>query len=181
MLFQFNISLTEEDYLVFNSFHSFDSAHGKKQIRKTRVFFVLTMVILMALVILMLGWTTFSISYAIILGLFTVLYMLLFKKILNRNIKNQIKRLKKIGKLPFDPVSTIEFHEDKMIEITAYKHTEQRYDTLERICVVRDCYILLYYSSVGAYILPIPQINVQANQMDLLGFLSQKCNTVEYY
>lgn len=181
MFSQFNIILTEEDYLAFNRFHAFESTHGKKLVRKTRFFFTLAMVVLMALVLLILGWTTFSAIYTISLGIFTMLYMLLFKKIVNWNIKTQIKRLKEIGKLPFEPVSTIEFYEDKMVERTASKRSEQGYDTFERICIVKDRFILLYQSSVGAYILPIPQINEQANLTEIVNFLSQKCKNMEYY
>ena len=181
MLFQIHINLTEEDYVAFNHFHSFDSIHGKKMIRKTRITFIAVMALLMALVVFVLGWTTFSITYATVLGLFIVLYMLLFKKLVKRNIKVQIKRLKKIGKLPFDPESTIELWEDKIVEITPSKRTEQSYNIFERICIVEDRYIYLYYSSVGAYILPMAQVKAQANQADLLSFLSGKCKTMEYY
>lgn len=181
MLFQLNVNLSENDYLDFNNFHSFESTHGKKLIRKTRIFFILTMVFLAALVVLILGWTTFSVIYATLLLLFTLLYMVFFKKVLTRNLKVQIKRLKKIGKLPFDPVSTLEFHEDKMVEITALQRTEQSYSIFERICVVKDRYILLYKSSVSAYILPVLQIKEQLNQEDLIEFLSKKCTNVEYY
>ena len=181
MLFQLNIYLSEEDYLDFNKFHSFESMHGKKLINKTRIFFVLAMIILAALVVLMLGWTTFSVTYAALLLLFTLLYMAFFKKILARNVKTQIKRLKKIGKLPFDPISTLEFYEDKMVEITASRRTEQGYNIFERICVVKDRYILLYHSSVAAYVLPVAQIKAQLNQENLVDFLSKKCSNVEYY
>ena len=181
MLFNLNINLSEDDYLSFNNFHSFESAHGKKLIRKTRIRFIFTMVFLAALVVLILGWTTFSITYAALLLLFTLLYMVFFKKILTRNVKTQIKHLKKIGKLPFDPVSTLEFHEDKMVEITALQRTEQSYSIFERICVVKDRYILLYHSSVAAYILPVAQLNTQLNQEDFMAFLSKKCANVEYY
>ena len=181
MLFQLNINLSEDDYLDFNNFHSFESAHGKKLIRKTRIRFILAMVFLAALVVLILGWTTFSVVYAALLLLLTLLYMLFFKKVLTLNIKTQIKRLKKMGKLPFDPVSTLEFHEDKMVEITALQRTEQSYSIFERICVVKNRYVLLYKSSVSAYILPVTQIEAQLNQEDFIDFLSQKCTNVEYY
>ena len=181
MLFQLNINLSEDDYLDFNNFHSFESTHGKRSIRKTRIFFILTMVFLAALVVLILGWTTFSITYAALLLLFTLLYMVFFKKRLTRNIKVQIKRLKKIGKLPFDPVSTLEFHEDKMVEITALQRTEQSYSIFERICVVKDRYVLLYKSSVSAYILTVLQIKEQLNEEDFIEFLTKKCTNVEYY
>ncbi len=86
-----------------------------------------------------------------------------------------------MGKLPFDPVSTLEFYEDKMVEITASSRTEQGYNIFERVCVVKDRYILLYKSSVGAYILPVAQIKAQLNQENLVDFLSKKCTNVEYY
>ena len=181
MLFNLNINLSEDDYLSFNNFHSFESMHGKKLINKTRIFFVLAMMILAALFLLVMGLTTFSITYAVLLLLFTLLYMVFFKKILTRNVKTQIKRLKKVGKLPFDPVSTLEFYEDRMVEITALQRTEQSYNIFERVCVVKDRYILLYKSSVSAYILPVLQIKEQLNQEDFIGFLSQKCTNVEYY
>ena len=82
MLFQLNIMLTEEDYLAYNNFHSFESAHGKKQIRKSRITIIAIMAFLLVFVVFMLGWTPVSIAYTIALGLFTALYMLLFKKIL---------------------------------------------------------------------------------------------------
>ena len=181
MLFQLNINLTEDDYLAFNNFHSFESAHGKKTLKKTRLFFTLTMVLLAALFVLAVGVTTFSVVYTVLLLLFTLLYMVFFKKILTHNMKAQIKRLKKVGKLPFDPVSTIEFYEDKMVEITSSKRIEQGYSSFERICVVKDRYILLYHSSVGAYILPVAQIKAQVNQENLVDFLSKKCTNVEYF
>ena len=181
MIFRFNITLTEEEYLTFNCFHSFEWAHGKKQIGKTRTLFTLVMAIIIALVVLINGWSTFSIAYAIILALLTAAHMLWYKKIMKHSIKAQIKRLKKIGKLPFDPMSTIEFYEDKMVETTDSKRIEQKYSTFERICVVSGRFILLYYSSVAAYILPFPQIKAQANLEKLLGFLSSKCKVIEYY
>lgn len=181
MHFQLNITLTEEDYLAFNIFHSFESANGKKLIQKSRIFFIGFMALLMVIVLFTFESTTFSIIYATVLGSFTALYMLAFRKILERNMKVQIKRLKKTGKLPFEPVSTLEFYEDTLVEITASKRTEQNYHALERMCVVADRFILLYHSSVAAYILPMPQVKAQTNQDDLLSFLSGKCNTMERY
>ena len=181
MLFNLNINLCEDDYLSFNNFNSFESAHGKKLVKKTRIRFILAMVFLAALVVFILGWTTFSVTYATLLLLFTVLYTLFFKKILTRNTKAQIKQLKKIGKLPFDPVSTLEFYEDKMVEITASSRTEQGYAIFERVCIVKDRYILLYKSSIGAYILPMAQVKEQLNQEDFIAFLAKKCTNVEYY
>jgi len=68
-----------------------------------------------------------------------------------------------------------------MVEITALQRTEQSYSILERICVVKNRYILLYKSSVSAYILPVLQTKEQLDQEDFIEFLSKKCTNVEYY
>jgi len=68
--------------------------HGKKLIHKTRIFFVLAMIILVALFLLVMGLTSFSITYAALLLLFTLLYMVFFKKI-NPEYKSSDKTLKK--------------------------------------------------------------------------------------
>ena len=68
MQFQLNISLTEEDYLSFNYFHMLESIPGKKRIRKARTVFAVIMLALAALVILILGLTTFSLLYALFSG-----------------------------------------------------------------------------------------------------------------
>lgn len=181
MRFQFDITLTEADYWAFNHFHALESAIGKKQINKARICFTAIMAALIVLVSLILGVEPISIVYAVALSIFTLLYVLLFKKIVKHNIKMQIKQLKKTGKLPFDPEVKLEFHEDKWVEIAPGKRTEQSYCALERICITKDRYIFLYISSVSACILPIPQLREQINLQDFLDFISPKCNTVEYY
>ena len=181
MLFRLNINLGEDDYLEFNKFHAFESMHGKKLINKTRFSFVLAMVIIGALFLLVMGLTGFSVTYLALLLLFTLLYAVFLKKIATRNLKRQIKRLKKTGKLPFDPEATLEFHEDKIVEITPSRREEYSYTVLERICVVKDRYILLYKNSVSAYILPMAQVQTQCDQEDLVVFLSKKCAKVEHY
>lgn len=181
MRYHLNITLTEEDYLAFNNFHSLESAAGKKVIRNSRIVFAAVMAALMALFILMVGWTTFSVTYAVLLGLFTVVYTLLFKRILKRNIRAQINRLKKTGKLPFEAAAELEFHEEKIVEITANKRVEQSYDALERICIAGSQYIYLYHSSVNAYIIPVPQLEAQLDRDAFIDFLAQKCSGIERY
>ncbi len=181
MLFKLNIHLNEDDYLSFNHFHSFQSVYGKKIISKTRNIFILTMVILIAIAFLIHGFTAFSVTFAICLLLFTLLYIIFYKKILTLNIKTQIKQLKKSGKLPFDPESTLEFYEDRMVEITPLQRTEQTYNIFERVCVVQDSYILLYKNSASAYIFPVSQIKEQITPEEFIKFLSEKCSIVEYY
>ena len=77
-------------------------------------------------------------------------------------------------------VAMKEFYEDKFVEITPGKHSEQSYDVFERICVFKDQYVFLFYSSITAYVLPISQIRAQISLVDFLSFMSGKCSTIEY-
>lgn len=181
MRYQFNITLTEEDYLAFNNFHSFESHHSKKAIRKARLSYLAAMGILAAIAVLITGFSMLSLLYLGLVASFSLVYMLMFKKILLNNMKNQIKRMKKTGRLPYEAVSTMEFYEDRMAEISPTSRTEESYAVLERLCIVKDRYIFLYRSSISAYILPIAQIQDQVNMEDLITFLSQKCKTTEHY
>lgn len=175
MPFQFDITLTDEDYVAYNCFHAFYSPQGKKNIKRSRIFFI-TVMSLMVLIGL-----TISITFAALLAIVTVVYMVFFQKIVERNIRKQIQRLKKTGKLPFEATTTLEFYEDKMIETTPTARTERTYEKLERICVLEGRYIFLYDSSVTAHIIPINQIGDLDKQAAFICFMSKKCSTVEYH
>ncbi len=181
MFFRFNINLTEEDYLAFSQFTSFESVLGKKQLTKSRIVFIALMAFMVVLLLILCRFTLPAIGFAIFVTLITLIYMLLLKKILTLNIKAQIKRMKKTGTLPCDFESVYEFNEESITETSSTARTEQSYRAIEKICVVKDRYILLYNSSISAYILPIQQIKAQSNADEFLRFISEKCNTVEYY
>ena len=181
MQYQINVALTEDDYLAFNHFHALESTHGKKQVLKSRIFMAAFFTILALIIYFIMGWDTFSIAYITFLGVFGFFYILFFKTIVRRNITKQINRLKKQGKLPFDAYTTMEFYDDKLVEITEKARTERSYDTLERICVMKDQYIFLYQSSITAILLPVPQLRAKADLNEFLNFLSAKCSKIEHY
>ena len=181
MQFQLNISLTEDDYLSFNYFQSLESQQAQKTVKKSRSIFIIAVMALMVLFVVVNGWDSFTATYIVLLSICTIVYSFFFKKLVRRNIKMQVKHLKKTGKLPFDPVSTLEFYEDKVVEITPAKRIEQSYDVLEKICLLPGRYIFLYTSSVGAYILPVYQVNAQLCKDEFWNFISKKCKTIEKY
>lgn len=181
MRFQLDITMTEQDYLAYNCFHSLESRTGKKLLRKSRRVFTAIIVAFGVLYTLMSGWSPDTILYLSFLCIFSLIYLVFFKKVMQFSVKSQIKMLKKVGKLPFDPATKYEFYEDHLVEICPSTRTERGYDALDRVCIVPDRFILLYTSTVGAYILPIAQLSQQVDLEAFLGFLSKKCKTVEHY
>lgn len=181
MVFRFEVLLSEGDYLAFNRFHSFSTREGRRMLWRHRGLFLLMMAGVVGLTFLLLGKSLFSFCYTALLVVFSGIYLVLLRKRMDLYLRGQMKRLKKGGKLPFDPVATLEFYEDKMVEITPTTRTEQSYAAIERVCVDGDRCVYLYNSSVTAIILPIPQIRPQANLEDFLQFLRGKCPRVEKY
>ena len=181
MKYQLNITLTEEDYIAFNYFHAVESQQAQKTVKKSRTVMVCFLLALRAFVVICGGWDTFTVTYVALLLPLTILYAIFFKKLAYRRVKTQVQHLKKMGKLPFDPNSCFEFYDDTLAESTFSKRTEQSYASLERICLLADRYILLYNSSMGAYILPVPQIKAQISYEEFWKFLCLKCNNIEQY
>ncbi|MBQ7817325.1 MAG: hypothetical protein IJ388_00830 [Oscillospiraceae bacterium] len=181
MRFQFDIALTEEDYLAFNYFHHIESADGRKQVQIRRVLFLFFMAIMVALVIIIRGWTVYTTIYTVLMTLFAFVYFLCFNKSAKRSLKAQIEKLSKSGNLPFDPISKMEFYEDHLVDISAKMRIELSYEGIKRMCVVANRYIFLYDGIASAYILPLSQIKEQVNPDDFLRFLLLKSKTIENY
>ena len=181
MKFSLNITLTEEDYLAFNLFHNLQLKQTQKTNNKIRNIFIFAMITLIAITLLTSGWDTFSSTYIPLLLLITIAFALFFKHFILHTVKLQVKTLKKTGKPPYDPNSTLEFYEDKIVEITPNKRIEQSYAVLERVCLLPGRYIFLYTSSVGAYILPVYQVNAQIGKDEFWSFITEKCKNIEKY
>lgn len=181
MCFNVDVILTEEDYLAFNEFLALQSEYGQKMLRKSRVIFLSCIVLCAVLFFAIRGWAFYTATFAIILCIFSVFYLLFLKRMTKWLVKVQIKNLKKAGKLPFDAVARLEFHEDKLVEISNGKRVEQSYDAIKPICVIKDRYVYLFSSTLMAYVLPLPQLREQLDEEVFLQFLSEKCCDVIYY
>ena len=181
VLFKLNKTLSEEDHFAFQVFQSLYSEYGKRWIRKRRISFIAYAVFILVFYVYIVGWTTYSIIYTTLIVLLTALYLLLLPKIVVRNIKSQMKQMKKTSKLPYERVSTMEFYEDKFVDIDAATRTEQSYSSIERVNIVKDQYIYLHYSNVSVYILPIAQVKAQLNYEEFVNFLSGKCANVHTF
>lgn len=177
MEYRFDITLTEEDYIAYNQFHAFESPQGKKQMKRSRLLLVGITAVLIVSLGLHMGRNTVFAFYTAAMVLYLVVYLLFYKKIVMFFLKRHIKRTKKQGKLPYEPVVTMEFYADHFVEIAPSSRTEQRYSSIERIYVVPDQFVLLYLNTITAGILPISQLRQQVELEDFLAFLSEKCPT----
>ena len=181
MRYQLHLSMTEEDYLNFNYFQTMESEQGKRMLMKSRLLLLVIMAAAVLLMVIIIGLDSFLIPYVSLMVIITVIYMAFYKKIFGRNLRKQILKTKKAGRLPYEPDVEYEFYEDKVVAIAPETRTECSYRQIERICVVGERYIYAYNSSVSALVLSVPQICQQVNEAEFLQFLTEKCPNVEHY
>ena len=97
MNFQFEVNVTEKDYLDYNLFWQFKSPYGKKQILTYRMVFALLFGVLILLTLLKGDFSTDSIIESIFYLFFLILVEIFFKRLTTSIFKSTIKSLKKKG------------------------------------------------------------------------------------
>ncbi len=181
MDFKFDIQLTEQDYLDYNTFWSLKSPYGKKTMTGIRIMMAIAFGI-MILATLLEGdfssetWTSISL-YVILLVVFQVAYNKMYKAFM----KGYIKSLKKKGKMGYSPNATITFLEETFVEETPENKTETKYTSIERVSLVGDKVIYIHVNNILAYILPTSCFDNEAKYKEFVQFLKIKCPQIDVY
>lgn len=186
MQYQFQMTYTEEDYIAFHKFNGFESPWGKKNLRKFRIREVILMLLIALSYFYIAGRIQDICVYAYILVPAFILYatvsLILHKYLCLRRMIKRVRKQWKTKKAILITASTTEFHEDKLVDISATERLEQNYIAIEHICVWQNRYIYIYYSNGRVFLLPIPQIKAQCNFDEFMEFLTSKCNSkIAYY
>lgn len=181
MYFNFNVNLTDKDYLDYNTFWMIKSPYGKKQMLKIRI--LITVCIAIFALGFLLGeknavniWIG-VIPYFLLLGLFQLLLNPTMVWILRGNIKS----LKKQGKMGYSPNSEMEFFDDGFTETTPQNKTEQKYASIERISVVKGKIIYIHVNNVMSYLLPVSCFDSKEQYDAFLNLIKTKCSIVDIY
>lgn len=181
MLYLFQIQITEKDYYAFNLFHALRSPYGKPSVRMIRILFAIITVVLVGYVLFPFTGELAQIISAVHLLIITSLLQLLVHPIFILILKLNIRQMKKTGKMPYSPESTIEFYDTTFKEITPGQSSEYAYDKLERISVVRGQAIYMHLNNLGAYIIPENCFPTPADTENFIQFLKTKCKTIDTY
>ena len=179
MRFLLQITFTEEDYISAQLFDQRETRSAKKKIMKSRMLFLVFAVWLTVMAYFLLGASYLIYFIAFLTTYFVSRYILFLDEGLKRFLKESVEHWKKRGRIPED--SRIEFYDDKMVSVSALVRTERAFQSIERICVVKDRFILLYNDSGGMSILPYGQVAAQVDMGAFLQFLTEKCGAPECY
>jgi MFS superfamily sulfate permease-like transporter len=170
-MFEFQVTLTDEDYLQFNVYHMLNGPDGKRSLLFTRL--VVPMICFLTVLTSAYSDPELAVIEAVILTIISVLWVIFSKKILAKSMKDNVNRMRKNGKLPYSAASIIKFDDACVHEITPDTETKTRYSAIEKIYDTEKA-VYLFYSSLQAYILPANTFSNEAEKMRLMSFLHVK-------
>lgn len=182
MKFRFNINLTDDDYLDFNKFILLRSKYGKQQMKMYKIIIAVMTAVVFIAVFLINGHTLAAFISAVPVLIVFAIIELSFNRVNSLLLKRQLKSMSKVGKAGYSPMSVLEFYDDKLVDLTADKRTEQKYSTIERISVVTENKIIyIHTNNIAAYLLPFAAFNSPEQYNEFFDFIKTKCSVIDIY
>lgn len=177
-MFEFKITLDDDDYFLINQYHLLNSPAGKKTLMYFRS--IIPVICLMVVVVFGIAGSDslLILIEAILLTILSIFWVIYSKKILLNSMKKSIKRLKKEGKLPYSNEAILKFDDESIYEITPNTENKTRYSMIEKIAVTEKA-IYIYFSSVQAYILPVTSFSGEMEKIKFLEFINMKTGILE--
>lgn len=176
-MFEFNITLNDNDYLLFNQYHIFNSTANKKSLRSIKLMLPL---ICLLFFLKFYSKTDYPLVMMTIMVVFSLFWITYSKKIVLKAMKQSIKKVKKQGRLPYSKVALLRFDDDCIHEITPDNETKTKYSLVEKIAISETA-IYIYFSSVQAYIVPMTAFSDEIEKQNLLDFINLKVDTYKNF
>ena len=150
---KYKIRINDEDYIRFNIFHANHSKEGKRSKNMQRVRFPILSLLIIMVFFLAGAKYGLIITEAIFMTVFCVLWWIFLPKMMEKNIRKYINRMKSEGKLPYHADSEIEFQDSMIVETSEQGEVRVDYKDIENICLEQD-YLYIYFSAAQAFIIP---------------------------
>ena len=172
-MLQLNYQLTDKDYIEFNEFHQLiHSEVGKRNLFKLRLIGPMISILAIVIFILARAEIMLIVTEVIVLCIFSIVCVTQAKKIMKREIRKTILKMKETEGLPFAGETTLNFTEDQIIEITKGYEVKVDYKKVEDVCETEEAFYV-YMSSVQAIIIP-KRVLDQDKEKKLRQVLSKK-------
>ena len=180
-MFRFNVNLTEQDYIDYNVFHLLKSPYGMKQVIPLRIGIALIMLVGVFITMALGSFTLGSFIQSIPLIVLLFVFEIGFNKFIKWCIKDNIKRLKKAGKMAYTPKSVTEFFDDRFTETTDDNKTEHKYSAVERVSVIKGKIVYIHVNNIMSYLLPVSAFESEKQLDEFIKFIKTKNSNVDYY
>ena len=181
MRFCFNVKLTDEDYYLFNEFTAKHSPATKKTALMSKIIVAVIFLYGALNIFITQGVNAVSVTAAAFFVVLFIILALAFDKINSRVVKFQVKALLKKEKKPYSADSVLEFYDDYLKEIAPDNKSEVRYTAIDKITVIKNCYVYVYLDGIRGFVIPVSCFENEAEQNAFVSFLGTVCNKTEYF
>ena len=176
-MYQFNISLNDDDYYEFNKQHMFNLPGGKKHLLIYRLIMPVICVVFLLLDYMRKDYyiTSIYIIYFkfIVYTVVSVVWFFVSKPILQYTLRRRIKAIKKRGKMPYNRRAFMRFDNEYFTEITDQSETKTKYSSIEKIIFGKNA-VYLYTSVVQAYIVADTVFEKPEQKTEFCEFIRQR-------
>ena len=171
-MYKFEYDITEQEYLQFNEYHLLNSAAGKRGLILTKCMGLIFSIVLVAAFIIAGAESGLIITETIFLAVFSIIWFVRGKKTAIKNMRKQMKKLKKENGKLYSNKGTLILDECGITDISEDKELKTPYSSITQLCVGNNA-LYIYFSPMMAYIIPIKLLdNIHEFQL----FIESKTN-----
>jgi hypothetical protein len=177
-MFEFKITLNDDDYILFNQYHLLNSPSGKKSLMSLR--FIIPFICFMFITIFCIAGSDFELILieSILMTIISIFGIGFSKKKILKSMNKRIIKLKKEGRLPYSNEAILKFDDEKIHEITPDTENVTKYSLIEKIAVTENV-IYIYISSLQAFILPVTAFSGEMEKLKFLEFMNMKVDILK--
>jgi len=173
-MYNLDYTVTEDDYLTFNRCHLKTTKAGRRAILTYRLLVPALLVCIMLLSTIGGGDVVPLLTIeAVVFGLTSLLWALLAPRIYFRSLRRGINRMKKDGRLPFNPQGTFVFSEDGFEDHGPLSTVTTSYQAIEKV-VEAPAADYLYVSAAQAFIVKTDLFADAAAHQQFIDFITAR-------
>ena len=180
MLYSFEITLEDSDYVNFNIHNAKVYDIFKRQVLFLRILFAAALLLFSVMEILKNDVLFENVLFSVFIFIFLVIFELFIPRLFLALTRVQVIRFIRKGRAPYSRSSHIEFFEDGFTEITEHANMQLKYSSIEKLSfdeVTKTLY--LHFNKASATIVPRSAFATPEEMVDFLIFIKGKCVDAE--
>ena len=160
-----NVTITDNDYIKFHEYMMGRQGYGKQMMNLYKYIIPVIALVIIGLHLISGVNIRLIIVEIILLGILSGVWMTFSSKLYQRNMRRNIKAIRKSGRLPYHEQAEIEWADDAVVERTEDSVISIPYEEITSIDETED-YWYLFYGASQALILPKRDIRQQLPELE---------------
>lgn len=177
-MFEFKVTLNDEDWIAFNKYVALNNPLTKKRLNKTKrtgpmLFYSFTI----AMFILNHNFSLFLIGIAL-MTILSILWIIKSEKIYVKAVENNIKNFVKEGEVPYNhEEAIIKFDDEAVSEISESIDSKIKYSIMQKNAITEDA-VYVFINTGLVYILPTRIFSDNEQKEKFIEFINSKVDCI---